>query len=48
MKDKCPDEFYNFSKCLARYNTRYEDCRKTQKKFLACWNKAPETEEKKE
>ncbi|KAK8794510.1 NADH dehydrogenase [Blastocystis sp. subtype 4] len=48
VKEKCPMEFSAFSGCLDRYNTRYEDCRKTQKKFMACWTKEPVTEEKEE
>lgn len=48
VKEKCPVEFSAFTKCLDVHNTRLEDCRKTQKKFMACWNKKPETEEKKE
>ena len=48
VKEKCPVEFSAFTKCLDVHNTRLEDCRKTQKKFMACWNKKPEAEEKKE
>lgn len=48
VKEKCPVEFSAFTRCLDVHNTRLEDCRKTQKKFFACWNKEPVTEEKKE
>ena len=48
IRKKCPVEFSAFSACLDKYNTRLEQCRKTQKKFLACWNAEPATAEKKE
>lgn len=39
IKERCPNEWSAFSTCLDKYNTRLEDCRRTQKKFMACWNK---------
>ena len=41
-------EFTAFSSCLDKHNTRIEDCKRAQRKFFACWNKEPETEQKKE
>lgn len=39
IKERCPVEWSAFTACMDKYNTRLEDCRRTQKKFMACWNK---------
>lgn len=40
LNTKFPVEFQAFQKCLDFNDHRFEDCRKTERALLDCWNKA--------